>query len=166
MTSQCVFFPRRRRELALPTGRKWSLGIPHVSERHSRKAASCVSDPQRGHGKAGRLLFRFCCQPARHGGLSHGSAAQKAKGSRGPASCLPGLEANLLSYWSGKMERKLTVTCTPEPRKGQGNTEAQVTTLLAPASGSSKERQMVPNEVGFYLALTWHFSSHTLSHPW
>lgn len=124
MTSQCVFFLRRR-ELALPTGRKWSFGILHVSEKQSHKEQRPVlPDHEQGHGRGGEGSFPVplpaCSLRRSVRWLLHPGS----QGQWGTSSCLPDLEANLLRkaelpFWKGGGEVHIHSYMRASEKKGQ-----------------------------------------------
>lgn len=119
-------FLLRRRVLALPTGRKWSLGILHAIEKQSRKERHTgLPDPEQGRGKG-----REGCLPALLPAYSLGWSVRRlpcpgSQGQLGTSSCRPGLEANLLRYCSRKREGRFTFTSTQEPQRRKGKMEVQ-----------------------------------------
>lgn len=134
-------FLLRRRVLALPTGRKWSLGILHATEKQSRKERHTgLPDPEQGRGKG-----REGCLPALLPAYSLGWSVRRlpcpgSQGQLGTSSCRPGLEANLLRYCSRKREGRFTLTSTQEPQRTKGKMEVQspLSWLLLPEAASPK----------------------------
>lgn len=124
MTLQCVFFLRRR-ELALPTGRKRSLGILRVSEKQSHKEQHPVlPDHERGHGQGGEGSFPVLLPACSLGWSVRWLLHPGSQGQWGTSSCLPDLEANLLSkaelpFWKGGGEVHIHPHMRASEKKGQ-----------------------------------------------
>lgn len=141
--SRCVFFLRRRREPALPTGRKCRLATLPGCGKQSHRG-------RRGGSPAARPVGRRVLPSSAVGPLAR-VARQMAPLPRAPVTvgtsrCLPGLAADLLSEAElplGKGEGIFTVTPHGSLR-GEGVREKSTVNTHSSASRGSRERRRVP----------------------
>lgn len=167
MTSQYVFFLRRRREPALPTGRKCRLATLPGCGKQSHKGQH--------HGHLA-LVGVWRALPSSAASLHTRVVHQMAPLPRTPvtvgaSSCLPGLAADLLSkaelpFWEGRRDSHLHPHTGASEEKGREKS-AVSTHGLAPLPEEPKKGGESRRGGGdCYAALKWHFQLHSPSPGW
>lgn len=104
----------------MPTGRKWSLGILHVSEKQSHKEQRPVlPDHESGHGQGGQRSFPVLLPDCSLGWSVRWLLHPGSQGQWGTSSCLPDLETNLLSKAELTFRKGGEVHIHPYPRTSE-----------------------------------------------